>query len=51
MRKLITTLRNNNETGAAFAEYGLLLTGIAVVAAGSVALFGGRVATLYTVIF
>ena len=57
MSKLVTRAhawvvdRHNEEHGAAFAEYGLLLVGIAAVVAGAAAALGARVAPLYDVVF
>jgi Flp pilus assembly pilin Flp len=55
LRNLVSNVRaarrRIDEHGAAFAEYGLLLLGIATVVAVSVAALGGRVASLYDIIF
>ncbi|WP_130649804.1 Flp family type IVb pilin [Egicoccus halophilus] len=42
--------RIEDESGAQMAEYGLLLAGIAAVAALAVGQFGGRTTALYTVV-
>jgi Flp pilus assembly pilin Flp len=57
MRKLVTkahawvATRQSEEDGAAFAEHGLLLVGIAAVVAIAAAALGTRVVVLYDVAF
>lgn len=43
--------RRHTDQGAAMAEYALLLAGVAMVVAGSAALFGGRLSALYESFF
>ena len=46
IRAMVSSI-SRNRRGAIFAEYGILIAGIAAVVAGAVWAFGGRVAGLF----